>query len=68
MTLELGIPSAKCKSPSESPNSTYLILYEILLRVPVEEPNLEDDVGVGDPLRHVQVPQGVTHQHLPYIL
>ncbi len=44
-----------------SPISTCLTLDEILLRVLVEEPNLEDDVGVGDPLRHVEVPQRVTH-------
>jgi hypothetical protein len=35
-----------CKSPRESPISTYLIFDEILLGVLVEEPNLEDDVGV----------------------
>ncbi len=67
MTLGLGIPSAMCKSPGESPISTYLILDESLLCVLVQETNLEDDVGVGDPLCHVQVPQGVTDQHLPYI-
>ncbi len=59
--MGLGIPSAMCKSSRESPISTYLIFD------PVEEPNLEDDVGIGDPLHHVQVPQGVVHQHLPYI-
>ncbi len=67
MTLGLGIPSAMCKSPRESPISTYLIFYEILLGVLVGVPNLADDVGVGDPLPHVQVLQGVTQQHLPYI-
>jgi hypothetical protein len=67
MTLGLGIPSAMCKSPRESPISTYLIFDEILLGVLVKETNLEDDVEVGDPLRHVEVPQGATHQHLPYI-
>ncbi len=38
-----------------SPISTYLTFDEILLGVPVEKPNLEDDTGVGDFLRHVQV-------------
>jgi len=66
MTLGLGIPSAMWRSPRESPISTYLIFDEILLRVLVQEPNLEDDIGVGDPLRHVQVPQRITHQH--YVL
>jgi hypothetical protein len=50
-----------CKSPRESPISTYLLFDEILLGVPVQEPNLEDDIGAGDSLRHVQVPQGITH-------
>jgi hypothetical protein len=57
MMLGLGIPSPICKSPSESLISIHLIFDEILLGVPVEEPNLEDDVGVGDPLPHLQVPQ-----------
>jgi hypothetical protein len=57
MTLGLGIPSAMCKSTGESPIITYLIFDEILLRVLAEEPNLEDDVGVGDPLSHVKVPK-----------
>jgi hypothetical protein len=35
----------------------YLLLDEILLGVPVEEPNLEDDVRVGDPLSHVPIPK-----------
>ncbi len=67
MTSGLGISSAVWMCPRESPISTYLIVDEILLGVPVEETNLEDDIGVGDPLRHVQVPQRVTNQHLPYI-
>jgi hypothetical protein len=66
MAVGLGIPSAMCKSPRESPISTYLIFHEILLGVPVEEPDLMDDVGVGYLLRCVDVPQRVTHQHLPY--
>jgi hypothetical protein len=60
LSMTLGIPSAMWRSPRESPISTYLIFDEILLCVPVEEPNLEDDFGVGDPLRHVQVLQRVT--------
>jgi hypothetical protein len=40
------------------------VLDEILLGVPVEELNLEDDIGVGDPLRHVKVPPG-SHPSAP---
>ncbi len=53
--MGLAIPTAMFKSPRESPISTYLVLDEIILGVPVEEPNLEDNIGVGDPLRHVLV-------------
>jgi hypothetical protein len=42
---------------------THLVLGEILFVVLVEEANLEDDIRVGNALRHVEVPQRVPHQH-----
>jgi hypothetical protein len=47
----------------ELDHRTNLVLDEILLDVPVEKAYFEDDIGVRDALRHVEVAQGVTHQH-----
>jgi hypothetical protein len=42
---------------------THLVFGQILFVVLVEEANLEDDIGVGNALSHVEVPQRVPHQH-----
>ena len=40
----------------------YLVFGEILLDVLVEETNLEDNIGVGNTVGHVEITQRVTQQ------